>query len=305
LCLAVLLVGIAALDCSSDDPNRAVVTEGTGSVGLELHLAPGVDVDRVQYHLTGPNGFDQSGFFDVAQSTTISVILGGLRGPGSYVITFTATTVDGGINCAGSAPFDIIPRFTTTVTVHLTCQAPRNHGSVLVNGSLNICPVIDSFSAVYTNDGIQFSSMATDTDNGPTPLSFQWQVVSGPGVFQNPNVANPTLLCASAGTVDVRLTVSDGDPAPFCADSFAGRVFCGREATDSLARTHRPTGAMREMRAARAATARLPSFLPLSAPPAKPKSVRTIQPAARPTASVNPPAPTTARRPTWRSAMPC
>ena len=43
--------------------------------------------------------------------------------------------------------FDVAAHQTRTVNVPLTCHEAARTGSVLVNGTLNICPTIDGISA--------------------------------------------------------------------------------------------------------------------------------------------------------------
>src|SRR5262249_29759527 len=112
--------------------------------------------------------------------------------------------------------------------VPMTCiEAPRA-GSVLVNGTLNICPTIDGIGAnpaeVEVGGTIALSAAAHDSDAGPRPLSFGWTTTSG--TLSDPTARNPTFTCATPGTVTVRLTVSDGDPAPTCADTSVAQVTC-------------------------------------------------------------------------------
>jgi hypothetical protein len=230
---AMLTVGVlgatAAVDCS-DPSTKAFLTDpddSTGSVGFKVQVAPGVFVSTVSYFITGPGGFTRNGTLDVSNSDVIAAVVGGLRAGNGYQITFLATANGGdagAINCAGSAIFDILPRFTTVVIVHLTCQRPKVAGSVLVNGTLNVCPVIDSASSTApVNGAIQLSSTASDLDGLPAPLAFHWDILAGPAVFLgNFNIANPQLTCTSSGTVSLRLTVSDG----LCSDTFAMLVTC-------------------------------------------------------------------------------
>jgi hypothetical protein len=228
------LSATAAVNCSSNSskPSIGAVDENGGDVGLNLDIAPGVSISSVSYTITGPNGFTKTGSIDVSNSTTISATIGGLPAGTGYTITLSATAADGGINCTGSAGFDVTARATSTVTVHLLCQRQRNTGSVLVNGTLNICPVIDSVSATDAVNGvIQVSSTASDLDNGPSPLSYSWVVVSGPGTLSSATAQNPMVTCTGAGTVNLKLTVSDGDNGTNCPDVFTTAVNCTAAST--------------------------------------------------------------------------
>src|SRR6185369_8371865 len=144
----------------------------TGSVGLQLQLAFGMTLNTVSYTITGPAGFTRAGTVDVSNSSTLSVVIGGIPFGTGYQISLHGTTTDGQAVCAGSATFDVSSAGTTTVPVHLTCDVRPVNGSILVNGTLNTCPRIDSLGAspaeVAVGGTIALSASAFDADNGPS-----------------------------------------------------------------------------------------------------------------------------------------
>jgi hypothetical protein len=207
-------------------------------------VAPGVTINSVNYHITGPGGFVRDGSIDVSTSTTITAVLGGLPAGTGYTITLTASAADGGLNCLGSATFNVVARTTTEVTVHLTCQRPKNTGSVLVDGTLNICPVIDSVATTApTNGVVSLSSSASDLDSKPSPLAYHWTINSGTATLANANAANTTLTCGATGPVSLTLTVTDGDSTAGCPDSFALSVSCVAATTTAATTVTTTTGA--------------------------------------------------------------
>src|SRR6478609_8694833 len=122
--------------------------EDLGSIGMALQLAPGLTLDSVGYSITGPGSFSRTGSIDVSNSTTISATIGGLPMGDGYTLTLSSTASNGKTQCAGtSAPFSIMAHATTSVNVHLLCQEAPAKGSVMVNGTVNICPAIDGLSA--------------------------------------------------------------------------------------------------------------------------------------------------------------
>ena len=98
----------------------------------------------------------------------------------------------------------------------------------MVNGKLNICPTIDGIGAnpaeVEVGGAIALSAAAHDSDAGPSPLSFGWTATAG--TLSDASARNPTFTCTTPGSVTVRLTVSDGDPAASCADTSVAQVPC-------------------------------------------------------------------------------
>jgi hypothetical protein len=203
--------------------------ENSGSIGLKLTLATGEEINTVSYTVTGPGGFVQTGTLDVSNSSILTAVIGGLPAGTGYVITLTATSSDGGpATCVGTATFNVVANTTTTVPVTLRCTRPRNKGSVLINGTVNECPSIDTYGSLPAKAAeggtIVLTSSASDGDNGPQPLTYQWTTTSG--TLSGATTPNATLTCTTAGMPTVTLTVSDGDPDPLCADKVSMTVIC-------------------------------------------------------------------------------
>jgi hypothetical protein len=226
---ATLLVG-----CSSqpiDDPTGSTApNEHTGSIGLALQAAPGFAINTVSYAITGPKGFSKAGTIDVSNSTKISALIGPLPVGKGFSVTLSADAVGGVGSCTGSASFDIVARQTTPVTVRVTCHEAARSGSVLINGQLNVCPVVDGLSAspgeVAVGGSIALGVTAHDSDAGPKPLRYLWKASSG--TLSNDAVASPTFTCTVPGSVVLSVSVSDGDPTADCADTSSLVVECSQ-----------------------------------------------------------------------------
>lgn len=222
-------LSLTAIGCSSGGvAGSEPASDRSGKISLELQVAPGSMLSSVSYTIVGPNGFTRSGSLDVSQSSTVSGTIGGLPAGTGYTITLSGTTTNGAISCGGSATFDVLARTSTKVNVPLTCKEKPTTGSVLVNGVLNICPVIDSVSATPNSlnigGSVVLSSVAHDTDVAPAALSYQWTASSG--TLANANSASPTFTCTTAGTATLKLSLSDGDATPGCADSVTTEISC-------------------------------------------------------------------------------
>jgi arylsulfatase A-like enzyme len=211
VCLLVLGVGATLNGCSSEPLDNAGV-EQTGSLGLNLQAAPGVTLNAVTYSITGKN-FSKSGSIDVSGSSTISGTIGGIPAGTGYTITLTATSAEGGTTFTGSAKFDVVAGKTTAVTIHLKGTSTSGNGSVTVNGTLNVGPVIDELTItpleVNVGSKITLTGAAKDADEGPSALTYYWSTTGG--VIDDPIGANATLTSATPGTFTVKLTVSDGE----------------------------------------------------------------------------------------------
>jgi phospholipase C len=237
---ATALVGGCSSAGSSHDPTGSNSTgpesndsKEVGSIGLALQAAAGVTLTTVNYTITGPNGFSRMGTIDVSNSTTISVVIGGIPAGTGYLISLSGKSVEGSAMCAGSATFNIVAGATTPVTVHVACSVQPTSGSAAVNGALNVCPTINSVSAspaeVTTGSLLTLSGAAVDPDNGPSALAYSWTTDSG--TLTNPSSQTPTFTCAKAGTATITLSVSDGDAS--CASHQSVDVTCTEPATTS------------------------------------------------------------------------
>jgi acid phosphatase len=223
-----VVVPLLSFACSPPPGAREGSSESdtVGSIGLALTLASGASLNSVSYQITGPTS--KAGTIDLSHSTTLSAVISGLSAGGGYSIALNGTTTDGNTSCMGSGSFTVTAHQTTSVMVNLDCHEGAKTGSVSVNGVINVCPTIDGVSAspgeVLVGGKIALSGTAHDSDNGPSPLSYQWTASSG--TLAGANTASATLTCTVAGTVTVTLTVSDGDPAASCADKSTATVIC-------------------------------------------------------------------------------
>jgi hypothetical protein len=202
--------------------------DSTGTVTLALQVAGGGTVQSASYTITGPKGFTKTGTVNLSTSSMLTATIGGLPAGTGYQITISAITTDGSTSCGGSATFAVMVGKTASVVVPLTChEAPRT-GSVMVSGTLNVCPTIDGIGAnpaeVQVGGSLALSASAHDSDAGPAPLTFVWQA-SG-GTLSDPAAQDPTLTCNAPGTATVTLTVSDGDPTASCAATLSAQVNC-------------------------------------------------------------------------------
>ena len=211
----------ALVACSADQPQAGVERGSVGAVGLALQAAPGVTLTSVTYTIIGPASFAKSGSFDVSQSTKIGATIGAIPVGQGYSIALSATSAEGTGSCAGSAAFNVVAHQTTQVTVNLSCHEPSRAGSVLINGTLNVCPSLDSVSAtpaeVLVGGTIALSASAHDPDAGPAALSYRWSANSGS--LTDANTSQPTFTCLVPGPAVLSVSTSDGDPLASCADS--------------------------------------------------------------------------------------
>ncbi len=218
---------------SSGGPSGSVADENVGSVGLALTLPGGAVLNTVAYTVTGPGGYASTGNVNVSNSATISARLP-LPAGGPYTIALSGTSTDNSTSCNGSGQASIVAGQTQTVTIHLTCKEAARTGSALINGTLNLCPVIDgvgtSPAEVLVGGTIALTGTAHDSDAAPAAVSYQWSTSSGS--LSSATAANPTFKCTEPGTATISLSVSDGDAVAGCAATQTATVTCTRGPDD-------------------------------------------------------------------------
>lgn len=215
---------LVAPGCTFEEssPSGSDEAEGLGAVAMALEIAPGLSLTTVTYEITG-NDFRRAGSIDVRQSSTVSAVVGGIPVGTGYIVTLGATgTRD--LTCSGSGSFDIVAGAVAQVSVSLVCRLPRQTGSVIIDGVLNVCPLIDDFSiapaSAIVGASIALSGNASDVDMAPSGLTYAWTSTRGT-LFQGAT-PNAGLTCTEPGTAIVTLTVSDGD----CTDQVVANVTC-------------------------------------------------------------------------------
>jgi len=218
-----LWVTTAALNgCGS---SRGDGEPGAAAGHQALVVSPGVTVSSATYTISGPNDFASAGTVPVGDSPDLSIVLNGIPVATGYQIDVSATASDGVTTCEASTQFDVTGP-STTVQVHLVCGVPT--GDVQVTGSLNVCPVLDGVdvlpNAPFLGGTAALTASAHDADNGPNPLVYSWS--AGGASLGNHPQPTLTFTCTAAGPVVIKVTVSDGDPNPACADSLTATVTC-------------------------------------------------------------------------------
>lgn len=210
LCSLALGASAPIVGCASDPLNDGS-DEQVGSLDVNLEAAPGVTLSSVAYTISG-NGFTKTGTIDISGSPAINGTIGGIPAGKGYTITLTATSSDGAI-FTGSATFDVTAGKTTPVAILLRGAGTKGNGSVSVNGTINVGPVIDELTVtpqtVFVGSTVTLAAVGRDADSGPSPVSYYWS--STGGLIDDPIGPNAKLTSAAPGTFTVKLTISDGD----------------------------------------------------------------------------------------------
>lgn len=222
LCAALALTHCGSYDHGDEDPSASTLP--TGSLGLELTLGDGYTLDRVDYVIHRP-GFERTGSIPVTNSTRISAVIGGLPAASGYQIELSAASVeDVAVTCSGQAGFAIQRARATRAHVAMTCQLPPGSGRLELEGSINVCPRIETVSATPSEllvGGIaQLEAVVIDVDRVPNPVSASWS--STGGTLVNASSAGAAFRCDAPGVETVALEVSDGE----CGDRVELAITC-------------------------------------------------------------------------------
>lgn len=210
------LAGTATFVACSPSNETEESVEKSGALTISLQGTDALAIDSVHYVITGPDKYSREGTMDVSKSNTLTGRIGGIPfGPG-YSIEFDAEGRGGSASCTGSADFDIKSTGSTKVDVTLQCSLPTKKGSLLVNGSINVCPQIEALDAapleVHVGGTIVLSADGTDADEGPSELTYAWSASSGE--LSKTDTADTTFTCTKAGSATISLVLSDGDTCP-------------------------------------------------------------------------------------------
>src|SRR5580658_3651197 len=225
-----LLVGTNACSAGADgassgpgvvpSSSSGLSTEGPGSgsgdmgsVGLQLTLPGGEQVNTIQWAITGPNGTT-----NVVQSSSVTVqglavrfVVGNIPAGTGYQVTLSGTSTSSMVTCTGSAQFSVVAHATTLVSVQLACGVVGTGGQgTNVNGTTFNCAAWSSVTANPSETAVGGSIALSATANGPQPsmLTYAWS--SSTGSFSSPNAATSNFTCTQVGPATVTLTVGDG-----------------------------------------------------------------------------------------------
>jgi hypothetical protein len=215
--LGVAVATAAAVGCngsSSNGGDQQGPSEGsTGTVGLQLTLPGGLQINSVSYSISGPHTY--SGTVNVQNATTISFVVPNIAPGSGYTITLTATTTDGSVTCLGtSASFTVNARQTTSVTVNMACTTTAEAGSVLVNGVPLNCATWNSAVANPSSTTVGGTVQLTASASAPDPSSITYAWSAPTGSIDTPAQASANFTCpATPGQVTLTLVVGDG-PLP-------------------------------------------------------------------------------------------
>jgi hypothetical protein len=104
------------------DPGTPGAVDGVGSFSMSLSVGGGIRFDQLAYDVSG-NGFHKADTINVAASSAIAVVVGGVPFGTGYTLRLTAQDVEHRLAaCSGTATFDLPSATIVPVPVHLSCH---------------------------------------------------------------------------------------------------------------------------------------------------------------------------------------
>lgn len=204
IAMAVAFAGSISAGCLGDNND-----DDTGTIGMELQVAPGVFINTVNWTISNATtGFSRTGSVTVRFSNTISFQTGAIPTATGYTITLNAVSIDNLFTCSGSASFNISTGATSLVALTLNCAVPpAGQGTVVVGGTTQVCANLDSISASPLETAVNTPiALAATGSAGPVPVTFAWTATAG--TFDNVLSATPVFTCpATPGPVTISVTV--------------------------------------------------------------------------------------------------
>lgn len=263
---AFLAAAICVGGCSGVDAATGVdalagtkASHGTGGVGLEVAIAPGVQFQSLGWTISGAGLPTYTGNTTVGDAQSIAFVIPEIEAGGPYTISLSGVDTAGD-PCNGKATFSVSAGSTSRAMVAITCTAPSRTfsqtdittGSLAVDASVTYvtgapydCPGISGLSispaailapqtAALTVDTVQASGGSAGT------LTILWTATQGAFVdtgASSSSLAGPSFSCgAFVGTAVVTVTLSyfgsnNGvDAGNVCADALyqtiSGNVVC-------------------------------------------------------------------------------
>ncbi|MGB8332825.1 MAG: hypothetical protein WCE62_22055 [Polyangiales bacterium] len=224
-CLVALSLGLAGCSSEATEEPQAI-----GSLSLALEIGDGIQIDEVDWTITGGEMTPMSGSINTsAPGSTASVEVFGLPPTegDDYTITLQGTATDGVTTCEGLAGFGVAVDQVTEVMVLLRCKLPPRYGAVGVNGELNVCAELTKavVSPLQTSVGgeTELASQAVDAEGAM--IAYRWSGMGG--TIGMPGAASTIYTCAEEGSQSVTIEVSD-DGFEYCISEWTVAVTCVR-----------------------------------------------------------------------------
>ena len=212
----------------------------TGTIGIQLQLAPGITLSTVQYVIGNPSlvGFAPiSGSFDSSGSLSIGFSILLPVGAG-YTVTLNAVDSNGDSCTAGPAPFNVVAGQTNAVGLTLVCTQPGDAGlsgpdvnmalTVITadasfqpgDASVGSCAAVNSLLASPNNatvgHAIGLTATGIDANYQSSGVILTWTATGGVGSLGGTTGTSNSFTCSGVGTETVTVTAATADGGASC-----------------------------------------------------------------------------------------
>jgi hypothetical protein len=213
--VAAASLGATGTGCglSSDLPSS------TGSVQLGFDVAPGETTDHFDYEISGNGLAPRDGAILLPDpNANLSGVIGGLPPGTGYHLVLTATSDDQGTFCSADVVFDVVSGANTALTLTLKCINADTVRTIDFDGVGHVCPSVASTAVARAASAVTLSASAFEFDD--SQLQFLWE--TSMGALATPHDAVTSFTCGAAGSIQGRVTVTDG----VCDDSATFDIPC-------------------------------------------------------------------------------
>ncbi|MGI0116399.1 family 16 glycoside hydrolase [Zooshikella sp. RANM57] len=212
-----------------DAPNLG---PGTGILGRwkyikQLDVFIGLqDIYRGQIWVYKPIGWESPTLTERTLAPQIAPVAGTYTTPQTVTLTATETgsallyTLDGGDPTQNGIPYEGPISLTSSATVKAAAVVADKRPSRVMAAEyhFNVSPVISSLtvSSTHITDGsfAQLNVIASDPDNQPQPLQYQWDIIVGQGTIEQVSTTEIRYYPADTNTTELHLlqvSVTDGE----------------------------------------------------------------------------------------------
>lgn len=211
--------------CAMQESDAAGDERAIGSVGMNLEVADGVDLEQVSYTINTGAGAPITGTIAVTSSDAVQKVITGIPA-GTADVTLRGTGRNGAL-CEGFGRTHVRGGRVSILAILLHCLLKGHRGNIDVTGRFNVCPEADLASCALTRAtvGVPFQLTASGSDPDGDALAFHWTATAGS--FSDATARSTMFTCDDAGAQTLEFSVDDGRG---CSDTQEIPIFCDKGA---------------------------------------------------------------------------
>lgn len=197
-------IAILFAACSGSVGDGGSRATETGGIGFRLQLPNGVNVDSVDYTISGPASYEKNGSLTIGTDMTFAGKIDGIPVGDGYIITLSTHGPFPDAECQGSANFGVHANLVTAVGIRLQCPGQKSDAGVAGSASTLVAAGSGSSSAAPMH-----SAMAKAMGGSPA-VAMQTNATAIAGTSGHA----AGMSGAAAGVSGAAGTATGGSPAP-------------------------------------------------------------------------------------------